>query len=105
MHVTDNDKFGNKLLRAFIIGQAHEPNTCVETSPFKTESQSAAKELAPPRLLWIPRVNYCIYSIKSFVPILSQLYPTIKYILMHKIYYITPHNHILIFYTHHCFTT
>jgi hypothetical protein len=52
----------------------------------------------PPCLLWNPRVNYLVYSIKSFVPILSQLYPTATYILMHKIYYNTLQNHILIFY-------
>jgi len=48
MHVTDNEKFGTKLLGVFIIGQADEPNTCVEKSPFKTDSHSAARETLPP---------------------------------------------------------
>lgn len=48
MLVTDNEKFGTRLLRVCIIGQADEPNTCVEKSLFKTESHSAAREKPPP---------------------------------------------------------
>jgi hypothetical protein len=67
MHVTDNKKIGTKLLRVFIIEQADETITCLENSPFKTDTQ-LLKNLPPPPVSYGTLESFTVFTAYSLCP-------------------------------------